>query len=306
MLVEQNQTNIPNESVFTNQLQILSNELEILPDKPDETPETTLCTLWHFVSGYPCSCKIATHRKLTSLVTAQIELLETLVEERIKGKPLAYIVGRQSFMGLEMIADAAALIPRKETELLAEICLKYIRKFAAAQETVNVVDLFTGSGNLPLCFKSEVPDANVYGLDLSDVAIALAKKNSNMLDIDVLFKVSDMFSALSGQKFSECFDVISGAPPYICAAKVKAMAGEISNHEPSMAFDAGPFGVKFFNKMITGSTQMLKPGGMLIFEVGLGQGDGIAKRLIKNKKYGDVQLIKDAKGDVRVLAAKRL
>ena len=295
-----------NDDVFNSQLQKLKERLEILPDKPEETSETALYTLWHFASGHPLSCQVARDKTLSSLSSEQLDLLKHLVEKRLGGMPLAYIVGRQSFMGLEMLSDESALIPRKETELLAEVCLESIENAVNARGTANVIDVFTGSGNLPLCFKHKAPMANVFGLDLSKNAITLAKKNSEWLKIPVHFRESDMFSVFEDDEYSEYFDVISGAPPYICAAKVGTMADEISKHEPSMAFEAGPFGVKFFNKMIKASPRLLRHRGMLIFEVGLGQGDGLAKRLRKNINYNDVQLIKDAKGAVRVLSARRI
>ncbi|RUM34822.1 MAG: peptide chain release factor N(5)-glutamine methyltransferase [Desulfobulbus sp.] len=293
-----------NTILYADLSQRLKNKLHILPDKPEETAKNTLAALWHCANNTPLSVHAASHTPLVSLDKNKHSLLISLVETRIKGTPLAYITGRQNFMGLELLCNEAALIPRKETELLAEACLQHLLAATESSGSANVLDLFTGSGNLPLCFKKRVPQAQVFGADLSEKAITLAQKNAEFLGLQVQFLVSDMFSAFTDAKFTSYFDLISGAPPYISSANVDKMADEISGHEPSMAFEAGPFGIKFFTQMIKESPRLLKPRGKLLFEVGLGQGEGIAKRLKKNKSYENIRRIRDENGNVRVLEAR--
>ncbi len=291
---------------FNALLETLNKELSILPDKPCEAPENTLYTLWHFANKKPLSSLAAAKTPLTTLAPKGQKLLQSLVTKRLQGTPLAYIAGRQNFMGLELLSNESALIPRKETELLAETCLEHVAEAIKTNGNATVLDLFTGSGNLPLCFKDRFPRAEVYGSDLSEKAIELARKNAEFLGLSVIFKISDMFSAFPAEEFTSSFDIISGAPPYISSTKVDKMDEEIAQYEPSLAFEAGPFGIKFFTQMIKHSPLLLKPHGKLIFEVGLGQGEGIAQRLRKNKNYDNVRMIQDIKGDIRVLEAHRI
>jgi len=146
---------------------------------------------------------------LKNLPTEAFDLLTELVEQRINGTPLAYIVGRQNFMGLELLSSSAALIPRKETEQLAGVCLDFIQKILESQETIKIMDHFTGSGNLPLCFSSRFPQAEVYGADISEQAIELARKNAEHLKLPVKFEIGDMFSPFESERLtSELFVIL--------------------------------------------------------------------------------------------------
>ena len=300
--------NNKNKEVFDKLLTILESQLKILPDKPEETPESALRTLWHFSNNQPLSCAAAVEIPLTNLGPEGLDTLTQLVDRRVKGDPLAYIVGRQRFMGLELLSDPSALIPRRETELLANVCLEHIQEISKSTKSPLVLDHFTGSGNLPLCFADRYRQAKVYGADISEEAINLARANTEKLGLNDIaeFRLGDLFSPFEDDEFIGNFDLISGAPPYISSAKVPEMADEISNHEPSLAFEAGPFGVSLFTRLIKESPRFLRSGGWLAFEVGLGQGKSMCSMLERNKNYESVQGIKDEAGDIRVVAARRV
>jgi len=299
------QLNKADQSIFKKHLVALQSSLKILPDKPEESPFSALCTLWHYVSGNPMSCQLSVKKPLNDLNEEQLERLQEFLNERIEGKPIAYIVGRQNFMGLELVSSPAALIPRKETELLAEVSLNYIAEQSAVQNSVKVLDQFTGSGNLPLCYANHFPHADVYGNDLSEAAIELALDNSQRLNLPVHFTSGDMFKPFESNDHYKSFNLISACPPYISEKNVPIMADEISNFEPLLAFDAGPFGVLFFMRLLEESPKFLKTGGWLAFEVGLGQGEMISRRLSKNNIFDKIETFTDCDGKIRVVAARK-
>ncbi|MBT8450207.1 MAG: HemK family protein methyltransferase, partial [Gammaproteobacteria bacterium] len=271
-----NKTNI---QIYAQLLEQLEKHLTILPDKPEETPENTLRSLWLFVQGQPVSAVKSIDKQIDNLNKSQLDQLKSLILVRLKGKPLAYIVGRHHYMGLDFLTSESALIPRIETELLAEACLKLAKASVEDLNNMILIDLFTGSGNLPIALANEFPGAAIYGSDLSKDAIELAKNNNEFHNTKIEFKCGDMFEPFDMSEFEAAIDLISGCPPYIIDANVEQMPDEISEYEPKMAFSAGPFGFTFLMRLMKESLAYLKQGGWLVFEVGLGQGEGIVKRL---------------------------
>jgi release factor glutamine methyltransferase len=282
----------------------LDRELEILPDKPDETPDNTLNCLLALVAGRRLSLSQAASIERMELdPTAQGRLRE-LVESRLASVPLAHLTGRQDFMGLVFLASEAALVPRRETELLGWQALAKIRSTVAV--TPLVVDLCTGCGNLALALAIHAPQARIWGSDLSLEAIELARENARFVGRpDVTFLAGDLAEPFDSEEFLGRVDVLVCNPPYISSAKVETMRTEIRDHEPRLAFDGGPFGIKILLRLIKEASRLLKPGGWLLFEVGLGQGEPMSKRLAGLAAFAEVESIQDVNGHVRVLAARR-
>lgn len=276
----------------------------LLPDKPEETVDTTLRALWLAVAGNPMSAVMAAQQNLPPLTEAQHQTLQSFIAQRQAGKPLAHITNRTSFMGMELLADAAALVPRVETEILARGIL------AASQELPHqpaiIVDVCTGSGNVALALAHAFPEARVYGADLSTEAVALARRNAQHLGLEqrVEFRSGDLCAPFETPEFLSQIDILTCNPPYISSAKVGAMPAEISEHEPRLAFDGGPFGIAILMRCISDAPRFLRPGGWLGFEVGLGQGAGIMKRLEKNRLFQTTQAITDAAGEIRAILAQ--
>ena len=226
--------------------------IHFLADKPEETIESTLSACWHAASGVALSAEEAIRHALPDLTEKQVGILNELLEQRLKNRPLAYITGRQNFMGIELLADERALIPRKETEILGKNALRLSLEFAEKQEKVLVMDICCGSGNLGLataCFNKK---AVVFAADLSEQAVELARENITFLGLNQRVEVSqgDLFSSLESDEHFENTDIIICNPPYISSAKVKKMDVEISGHEPVLAFDGGMFGTKIISKLI--------------------------------------------------------
>ena len=277
-----------------------------LPDKPEESAEGVLCALWRAACGTPVSVSRAERYGLPELDAAALERLEALIERKRAGVPLAHLTGRQYFMGLELLAGPAALIPRKETEILARAALARIRSIAERQGEVRVLDACTGSGNLALAYAHYEPRARVYASDLSAEAVELARQNAAHAGLAgrVEFRVGDLLEPFDGPPSLGGCDFLSCNPPYISTAKVKAMHPEISLFEPEAAFNGGVYGVSILGRLVRQAPRYLKPGGWLGFEVGLGQGGMLARQLAKNPDFSTVERFPDAAGEVRAILAR--
>lgn len=275
--------------------------LRLLPDKPEETPDATLRALWLAAAGQPCSAVRAAGTPLPGLDAQRRERLDALIARRLAGEPLAHITGRQHFAGLEMLATPAALLPRRETELLAREAIALAATLAASAAPV-VADACTGSGNVALAVAHAVPRARVHGADLSAEAVALARENARWLGLDVAFARGDLLEPFRSE--AGRIDLITCNPPYIRSDNVPAMAPEISGHEPRLAFDGGPLGVSILMRLIDEAPEFLRPGGWLLFEVGAGQGGPLARRLQRPGRWKEVRTWSDDAGTVRVLGAR--
>jgi release factor glutamine methyltransferase len=276
------------------------------PDKPDETPESTIAALWHSAAGTALSARRATTACLPSLDAAARERLHDRIARRARGEPLAYIVGRQNFMELELLASERALIPRAETEILGRAALALLRRVADERGSATAIDVCCGSGNLAIAIAWHERRARVWGSDLSDDAVAFARENMlhaaegrDELRSRVEFRVGDLLSPFAAPNAPEMVDVIICNPPYISSGRIDALPGEIA-HEPRMAFDGGPFGIRILQGLIEDAPRVLRTGGCLAFEVGLGQGRGMRKRL-EHFGYQDIRELLDADGNTRVL-----
>lgn len=280
----------------------LEQDLEILPDKPDETPRNTLACLWAMAAGRPLALSQVNDAVIADLDEAAQALLAALVERRLAGVPLAHLTGRQDFMGLVLKSSEAALVPRRETEILGRAALACIDR--AGVESPRIVDLCTGCGNLALTMAVHAPRASVWGSDLSEDAVGLARDNAAFIGrADVTFFAGDLASPFDNDEFLGKIDVLTCNPPYISSAKVDRMHQEISGHEPRLAFDGGPFGVQIIQRLLKDAPRLLRPGGWLAFELGLGQGDALKQRMERMDAFDEVVAYRDENGNVRVLAA---
>ena len=301
------QEKTPQAQVMYRQLrERLESALTFLPDKPEENPDSTLRALWHAAAGAPKSVRLATLEPLPELDEVKQTLLAQLIAKRIDGIPLAHITQRQSFMNLEMLAGPEALVPRAETELLAGAAIAAAQSVAQGQSELLVVDVCTGSGNVALAIAQRVPNAMVYAADLSEEAVALARRNAKYLGLDTRAKffAGDLLMPFETAEFLGKVDVLTCNPPYINSAKVELMASEISEHEPKLAFDGGPFGVAILMRLLQEAPKFVRPGGWLVFEVGLGQGPALIKRLEKNPGFHSLTPILDESEAVRAISVR--
>jgi len=278
--------------------------LRLVPDKPEETAETTLRALCLAAAGNPVSARKAASHALPLLDDAGFAKLRDLLAQRLAGTPLAYLTGRQQFMGLELCAGPEALIPRAETELLGQVSLDLLRGAAAHKDEPVVLDVCTGSGNLALALAHYVPKARVYAADLSSAALTLAQRNARCLGLEsrVEFREGDLLAPFDEPGFQGRVDLLVCNPPYISSGKVATMPHEIIGHEPRLAFDGGALGIRILERLIREAPRFLRQGGFLAFEVGLGQGPALVKRM--SAGYSQVRPIEDQAGAVRVIVAQ--
>ena len=210
--------------------------------------------------------------------------INEIVEQRITGKPLWYIIGDTEFYGLKIKVDERVLIPRPETEILAETVIKSV------EEGDKVLDLCTGSGCIAIavaknCAEKEV---QVTASDISDAAIMLAKENAALNKVKINFVVGDMFRNVKGK-----FNIIVCNPPYIKSGEIPEIQREVREFEPHVALDGGEDGLDFYRRIADEIKPHMAKDGMLIMECGEGQTEAILA-LFKKREYAMV--IKDLAG----------
>lgn len=291
---------------FFDLLGILEDGLEVLNDKPEETPATALRALWMLSAGQAVSARAAVDSTLSPLNPTQVTQLQGLLAKRLQGTPLAHLTGRQHFMGVEMLAGPQALIPRRETELLGLTAVSLLEQASAIRSIPVLLDVCTGSGNLAIGIACAYPSARVLASDLSSDAVSLARRNIALhsLESRVAVRQGDLLAPFFEPELKHSVDVLVCNPPYISSGKVGAMAAEIAEHEPALAFDGGPFGIRIIERLIHDAPRLLRPGAFLAFEVGLGQGPSVMRRVAASKFYDDVHAIRDERGEARVIVGR--
>lgn len=279
---------------------------EPLPDKPEETADGLLGALWLTAAGMPTSVESAKGMPLPELNADSRSRLRQLLDKRISGVPLAHLTERQNFLGVELIAGPGALIPRRETEIVGRAALSRLHSLVAERGRALVLDVCTGSGNLALAYAFGEPRCRVFGADLSQEAVDLARRNLEFTGLAdrVEFRQGNLLDPFESPEFLGNVDLLSCNPPYISSRKVPTMAREISAFEPELAFNGGPFGVSILTKLIRNASRFLKPDSWLCFEVGLGQGPALARQLQNSGDFSLVETHLDQAGEIRAMSAR--
>lgn len=207
------------------------------------------------------------------LNASETDLFREFVKRRGKREPLQYIVGTTSFCGYEIAVEPGVLIPRPETELLAELGWRFLLGLPADQRRL-ALDFGTGSGCIAIALAGKCPQARVTALDASPVALGLAARNASRNGVAdrVQFLESQAFSALCQH---EPVDLLISNPPYIPAAEIATLEPEVRDHEPRAALDGGADGLDFYRLMASQAGPLLRPGGKLMCEFGDGQADSL-------------------------------
>ena len=299
--------NSKSQLLFEENLKKLEDNLVILSDKPEDTAKTTLKSLWMVAAGHPVAAQKVKKEILPDLNEDQKSILAGLIDKRLDGIPLAHITGLQEFMGIDIQVNEQALIPRKETELLGYAALNKVNETVDQFGTALVFDVCTGCGNLALAIASKQKNIKLIAMDLSDEAISLAKINQQQLNIDesVTFLSGDLLEPVKPMQYEGKVDVIICNPPYITTGKLSDLPDEIIKYEPELAFNGGALGIKIINRLCQEALDYLKPGGWLVFELGLGQGEAILKRQQKKQIYQNFESIKDDDGNIRVILMQK-
>lgn len=190
--------------------------------------------------------------------------LEELVARRIGGEPLQYIEGSAPFGPLDLVVDDRVLVPRPETEGLFEIATKMVRNPEV------IVDLCTGSGALALALKQAFPSAAVFATDVSRDAIEVATENKHRNRLDIYLAVGDLFDPLPVSILGEV-DLLVANPPYVTEAEFAELPEDVKR-EPKLALVAGPTGLEVIRDIGASASRWLRPGGVLVCEIGETQG----------------------------------
>ena len=219
-----------------------------------------------------------------------------LINERCKGRPIQYVLGSADFYGIDLAVDERVLIPRPETELLAEAAIAFLkdRPFPKA------MDLCTGSGAIAAAVAANVPNVKVVATELSPKAFMLARVNLRPFE-NVKVLRGDLFGALPEGELP--FDAILTNPPYIPADVISTLSREVKDHEPLMALDGGADGLDIIRRIIKESPGHLKSGGMLLMEIGDDQGSAVTELAAQSGEYREARIIKDLEGHDRMLRA---
>jgi release factor glutamine methyltransferase len=220
-----------------------------------------------------------------------------------------YEKGRTAFMGLELLITPGALVPREETELLGRSAIAALQAMQSAEPTFTprVIDMCCGAGNLACAIAHRLPLASVWASDLTDGCVENARNNVRHLGLDARVKVrqGDLFAALRGLGLEGSIDAVVCNPPYISVNRLAGDRAPLLEHEPREAFDGGPYGLSIHQRVVKEALEFLRPGGVLLFEIGLGQDRQIRVLFERSRAYEDMQLLADGNGDNRVAMGRR-
>ena len=277
---------------LTMQIQeILSSTIKQLNSNNVEEPNNKAKRLLAFVLNVPKEFLIINDNK--ELNKKQEVKYKKCIERLIKGEPIQYIIGKQEFMGIDLIVTNDVLIPQPDTEILVEETIKVAKQY----DKPKILDLCTGSGAIAIAIKKYIPKAEIVASDLSSKALRIANNNDRTKKIR--FILSDLF-----ENINEKFDIIVSNPPYIKTEEIKTLSKEVQN-EPLMALDGGQDGLYFYEKIIKQANSYLNQNGYLCLEIGENQKNEIIKKIQYNGKYTNIQTYKDLGGNDRVITCKK-
>ncbi|MFA4991550.1 MAG: peptide chain release factor N(5)-glutamine methyltransferase [Candidatus Omnitrophota bacterium] len=211
-------------------------------------------------------------------ITDEIERqYDLLVNRRLAGEPIQYIIGKTEFYGLDFTVNRNVFIPRPETELLITEIMGS-PSHNVTRSPVRVLDLCTGSGNIAVSLARMMPEAGITATDISREALNTARENAayNKVHDRIKFLQGDLFDAIGNESIdnNNKFDIIVSNPPYIRTGEIRLLQKEIG-FEPAIALDGGDDGLEFYRRIAVKAPLYLKKGGVLFLEIGLGQSKDI-------------------------------
>lgn len=247
---------------------------DILTEAGFEAPAFEALCLTEKVFGFN-RLALITKGEETVASEEKLAVLAELTEKRLNHEPLQYLLGKWSFMGIDLLVGEGVLVPRDDTEVVTSLCIDYL----SCKESPNVIDLCAGSGTISLALE-KYANCKVTAVELSDKAFSYLTQNIKLNNSAV--------NALNGDIF-EChkdiadnsLDLIVSNPPYIKTADIASLQKEVQ-HEPAMALDGGESGLDFYRRIVPLWKSKLKAGGALAFELGEGQYDEVSRILADN------------------------
>jgi len=227
----------------------------------------------------------------------QFQRWQVILAELKKQKPIQYILGEADFFGLTFLVTKDVLIPRQETEELVDLVLSNQR-----ETKVKILDIGTGSGCIPIALKKNWTEAEIYAIDVSEKAIAIAKKNAELNNVTVLFEVQNI---LETQDLGRQFDFIISNPPYVRKLEQAEIKPNVLEYEPHLAlFVEDDDALLFYRVIAKLAMKNLKPNGQLYFEINQYLGNEMIA-LLRELQFKTIELRKDIFGNDRIIVAKR-
>jgi release factor glutamine methyltransferase len=304
-------------------LEAIQKSTEFLGKKNVESPRLqTELLLAHLLKMPRMKLYLNFERALTP---AEIDALREFIKRRSQREPLQHITGSTSFCGYEVAVNRHALVPRPETELLAEAGWNFLATLNSQPSTA--LDFGTGSGCIAIALAGKYTDVKIIATDISADALALAKENAakNNVSERIEFLQGDGFAALHSEgrvqrvpdsnaetKIRDSqssplrkweFDLIISNPPYIPSAEIETLEPEVKNFDPRAALDGGTDGLDFYQMFASQAKSFLKPDGKIMLEFGDGQADAIRK-IFENEKWIVEAVKEDYSQRARILIAK--
>ncbi|QDT97006.1 Release factor glutamine methyltransferase [Gimesia aquarii] len=231
---------------------------------------------------------------------AERTLMRQLVQRRAKSEPVAYLVGKREFFGLDFYVDSSVLVPRPDTETLVMELVEETQKRASS----SILDLCTGSGCVAIAAAANCSNARFLATDISEAALEVAKKNaeSNSLSQKIRFLKSNCFESIPHDSL---FDLIVSNPPYIPDSEIELLEADVRQHEPRLALAGGEDGLDFYRRIIQEAHQYLNEEGVLMLEFSPEQEVALKSLFDKSEKYTDVKVKADLAGRARVIIGKK-
>jgi release factor glutamine methyltransferase len=251
----------------------------------------------------------------------------SLIARRASGVPTQQLTGHQEFWGLDFEVTPDVLIPRPETEHLIEVALERLGVSSEAgsprrKEQFRIADVGTGSGCIAIALAHELPAAQIIATDISAAALEVARRNAarhgvasriDFIECNLMeaFQHQSLGSSHSSSAFdglsasqSMQFDIIASNPPYIGRQEIATLPREVREHEPAVALFGGEVGTEIYAPLVAQAAKLLKPGGILVLELGHGSADQVS-RLLNAPEWASVALTNDLAGISRVVSARR-
>jgi release factor glutamine methyltransferase len=234
------------------------------------------------------------------LIATELGEFKTVLQRRLKHEPIQYILGETEFMGIPLYVNPSVLIPRPETEELVERAVDWIKRLDISR--VEVLDIGTGSGNIPIALERFSSNAYITSIDISAEALEVAARNierhtCSRITLYHLDVFSEMFPGRT-------FDIIIANPPYISAAEFEQLQPEVKDFEPRIATTDNKDGYWFVSRICEVATKKLKSDGLLFMEVAYNQSVE-ARRIAAEMGLVDVEVFRDVAGNERMLRGRR-